>query len=134
MPNSRTMQNPKWPPVGPKMANGVWKGVYSSVCGHSKQLSLNNFLDPSTPSMRKEDDGEKKRKKKKKKKEEKKRNKIMTFKVATNVIASRPPERRPTGTLHACAKIFESLFELELKYWHEHAAFQSVGVRAVDWQ
>ena len=23
------LQNPKWPPVGPKMANGVWKGVYS---------------------------------------------------------------------------------------------------------
>ena len=28
----------------------------------------------------------------------------MTFIVATNVIASRPPERRPTGTPHACAK------------------------------
>ena len=36
--------------------------------------------------------------------EEKKRKKIMTFIVATNVIASRPPERRPTGTLHARAK------------------------------
>ena len=22
------LQNPKWPPGGPKMANGVWKGVY----------------------------------------------------------------------------------------------------------
>ena len=22
------LQNPKWPPVGPKMADGVWKGVY----------------------------------------------------------------------------------------------------------
>ena len=41
--------------------------------------------------MRKVDDGEKKKKKKRKKK-------IMTFIVATNVIASRPPERRPTGT------------------------------------
>ena len=29
----------------------------------------------------------------------------MTFIVATNVIASRPPERRPTGTPHAPAKI-----------------------------
>ena len=29
----------------------------------------------------------------------------MTFIVATNVIASRPPERRPTGTPHARAKI-----------------------------
>ena len=49
--------------------------------------------------MRKVDDGEEKRKKRKKKKEKK----IMTFIVATNVIASRPPERRPTGTLHARA-------------------------------
>ena len=23
------LQNSKWPPGGPKMANGVWKGVYS---------------------------------------------------------------------------------------------------------
>ena len=45
--------------------------------------------------MRKVDDGEKKEKKEK----------IMTFIVATNVIASRPPERRPTGTPHARAKI-----------------------------
>ena len=28
----------------------------------------------------------------------------MTFIVATNVIASRPPKRRPTGTPHARAK------------------------------
>ena len=40
----------------------------------------------------------------------------MTFIVATNVIASRPPERRPTGTPHAHAKtqywnpILNSLF------------------------
>ena len=45
--------------------------------------------------MRKVDDGEKKEKKEKKK--------IMTFIVATNVVASRPPERRPTGTPHARA-------------------------------
>ena len=51
------LQNPKWPPGGPKMAEGVWKGVYSKVFGHSKQLSLNKFFDPSTPSMRKEGDG-----------------------------------------------------------------------------
>ena len=38
--------------------------------------------------MRKVDDGEEKKRKKKKKR--KKRNKIMTFIVATNVIASRP--------------------------------------------
>ena len=27
----------------------------------------------------------------------------MTFIMATNVVASRPPERRPTGTAHARA-------------------------------
>ena len=61
------LQNPKWPPGGPKMADGVF--------GRSKQLLLNKFFDPSTPSMRKVDDGEKKRKKKKLK--------IMSFLVAT---------------------------------------------------
>ena len=50
--------------------------------------------------MRKVDDGEEKKKRKKKKK---KKEKIMTFIVATNVIASRPPERRSTGTPHARA-------------------------------
>ena len=33
----------------------------------------------------------------------KRKEKIMTFIVATNVIASRPPERRPPGTPHARA-------------------------------
>ena len=41
------------------MADGVWKGVF----GHSKQLPLNKFFDPSTPSMRKVDDGKKKERK-----------------------------------------------------------------------
>ena len=49
--------------------------------------------------MRKVDDGEEKRKKEK----------IMTFIVATNVIASRPPKRRPTGPLHARAKKYDIL-------------------------
>ena len=40
---------------GPKRA----EGVYPSVFGHSKQLSLNKFFDPTTPSMRKGRDGEK---------------------------------------------------------------------------
>ena len=48
------------------MADGVWKGVYLQVQGHSRQLSLNKFFDPSTPSMRKVDDGEEKKEKKKK--------------------------------------------------------------------
>ena len=77
------LQNPKWLPVGPKMADGVWKGVYPKVFGHSKQLSLNKFFDPSTPSMRKVDDGEKKEEKR-----------IMMIIVATNVIATRPPGRQ----------------------------------------
>ena len=49
------------------MADGVWKGVQPWVIGHFKQLSLNKFFDPSTPSMRKIDDGEKKKKKEEKK-------------------------------------------------------------------
>ena len=57
-------------PVGPKMADGVWKGVYP---GRSKQLSLNKFFDPSTPFMRKGRDGGKK----------------------YVIASSRPPERRP---------------------------------------
>ena len=45
------------------MGDGVWKGVYSLIFGHSKQLSLNKFFDPSTPSMRKGwEGGEKKEK------------------------------------------------------------------------
>ena len=39
------------------MAEGDWKGVYLQVFGRSKQLSLNKFFDPSTPSMRKGCDG-----------------------------------------------------------------------------
>ena len=73
------------------MADGVWKWVQSQVIGCSDQLLLNKFFDPSTPSMRKGDDGEEKRKKTRKKK-------VKRFLVATNVVASRPPERRPTET------------------------------------
>ena len=43
------------------MAEGVWKGVYPQVFGRSRQLSLNKFFDPSTPSMRKGRDGGKKK-------------------------------------------------------------------------
>ena len=47
------------------MPDGVWKGVNPWVFGRSKQLSLNKFFDPITPSMRKVDDREEKRKEKK---------------------------------------------------------------------
>ena len=52
---------------GPKMADGVWKGVYPWVFVRFHQLSLNKFLDPSTPSMRKVDEREKRKKKRKEK-------------------------------------------------------------------
>ena len=58
------------------MVEGGWKGVYPSGFGRSKQLSLNKFFDPSTPSIRKGPDGGKKNGKKtggRKKKEKKKR-------------------------------------------------------------
>ena len=29
----QNLQNPKWPPVGPKMADEVWKGVYPRFLG-----------------------------------------------------------------------------------------------------
>ena len=45
------LQNPKWPPGGPKMTDGVWTGVYPLVFGCSKQLSQNRFFDPTTPSL-----------------------------------------------------------------------------------
>ena len=57
------------------------------VIAHFEPLSLNKFLDPSTPSMRKVGDGEKKRKEKKRKRKKK----ITAEIVATNVVASRPP-------------------------------------------
>ena len=61
--------------------------------------------------MRKVDDGEEKRK-------EKKKEKIMTFIVATNVVASRQPELRPTGTPHARANCrdvsWEQFFQMKI--------------------
>ena len=56
------LQNPKWLPGGPKMANEVWKDDNPQVFGRSKQLLQNKFFDPSTPFMRKgRNGGEKKR-------------------------------------------------------------------------
>ena len=33
------------------MSDRVWKSVYPYGVRHSKQLSLNKFFDPSTPSL-----------------------------------------------------------------------------------
>ena len=87
-------KNPKWPPGGPKKANGVWRVVYHKDFVRSRQLSRNKFIDPSTPSMWKGDNG------KKGGGDGKRMIKI----VATNVVASRPPKRRPTGTPTVRAK------------------------------
>ena len=43
------------------MADGAWKRVYPQVFGRSRQLFLNKFFDPSTPSMRKVEDGDNKK-------------------------------------------------------------------------
>ena len=67
------------------MADWVWKGVYPLVFGCSKQLLLNKFFDPSTPSMRKGSDGEKIWGKWEKWKR-------MTFIVAANIVAGGPPK------------------------------------------
>ena len=37
------LQNPKWPPGGPKMADGVWKGVQPKIIGH---FILDPIFDP----------------------------------------------------------------------------------------
>ena len=50
-------------PAKSKMADGVWEGVYPKVLRCSRQLLLNKYFDPSTPSMRKGRDGEKRKKK-----------------------------------------------------------------------
>ena len=75
------LQNPKWTQGAPKIADGVWKVVYLEVFGHSKQLLLNKYFDPSTPSMRKVDDGEKKREKN------------VVFSGPYVIASSRSPER-----------------------------------------
>ena len=53
----KNLKNSKWPHGGPKMTDGVWKGVYFQILGRCCQLLLNNVFDPSAPSMRKGCDG-----------------------------------------------------------------------------
>ena len=43
--------HPWWVTILGLVADGVRKRVYPKVFGHSKQFSLNNFFDPSTPSL-----------------------------------------------------------------------------------
>ena len=80
------------------MADGVLKVVYPLDFGCPRQLLLNKFFDPSTPSMRKGDDGEKG-----KNGRGGEENKDVFS--GHNAIASRPPERQLTGTLTAHANI-----------------------------
>ena len=47
---------------GPKMADGVWKGVYPEVFERSHHLLLIKFFEPPTPFMRKVNNGKKKNK------------------------------------------------------------------------
>ena len=38
----------------------------------------------------------------------------MSVIVAANIIASRPPERRPTGTPHARANIYQERYQIPI--------------------
>ena len=78
-------------PGGPKIADG------------SRQLLLNKFFDPSTPSMRKE---EVKVEEKKRKVEERKRRVKITVYYRR---ASQPREWQPTGTLTVPANCKKNL-------------------------
>ena len=57
--------------------------------------------------MRKVDDGKRKKKKEK----------IMSFLVATNVVASRLPERRPTGTPYARANCHTLRYKITSRHF-----------------
>ena len=81
---------------------------------HSRQLSLNKFFDPSTPSMRESHDGEKMGKKWRKK---------------NNGVASRPPEHQPTETLtsHVKRKHPQSSVTLSKSNYH-YSIFSGSGI------
>ena len=107
---------------GPKMADGVWKGVFPLVWEHSRQLSLNKFFDRSTPSIRKVDDG-------KRKKNEKKR--LMRIVATTSLPAVDRPNDDRCNVARSCQNPnshgikFLSNFTLNLETqpnfsWTEH--------------
>ena len=79
---------------GPQNGRENLESDSSPDFGRSRKVLLNKFFDPSTPSMREVDDREKKEKEKRKGEKEK----IMSFIVAINIVASRPPKSRLTGT------------------------------------
>ena len=86
------------------MADGV-----PQVFGLSKQLLLNKFFDPSTPSMRKGHDGGKKNGKNGGKKTGKKEEKrLMEIVATTSFASSRPPERRPLERRTLAPKILSA--------------------------
>ena len=86
------------------MADGVWKGVYPQVFGRSRQLSLNKFLDPSAPFMRKVDNEKDKREKKREKK-------IMSFQwPLTSLPVGRPnADQLERRTLVPIVQLFQLL-------------------------
>ena len=69
------------------MADRVWNGIYPLFFWRSRQLSLNKFFDPSTPSVRKEDDGEKR-------KEKRENNVVYCGHLRRCQLAARPPTDR----------------------------------------
>ena len=73
--------------------------------------------------MRKSDDGEKKKQEKKTGEKKKTMMKI----VATNVVASRPPERRPTATPTARANLFSEYMGQSSKGMYIHLVITCVG-------
>ena len=87
------LQNQKWPLAGPKWPTGSGK-LHSPprFLGTPVNFSLMRFLIRALLY-------EKSRRRRNKTREKK-----MLFIVATNVVASRPPEQRPTGTPHTRSK------------------------------
>ena len=67
---------------------------------------------------------------KKRKKKRKEKKKIMSFILATNVVASQPPKQRPTGTPHARAKI-RRLQSVTIINW---VIFSIITTRFIKWR
>ena len=87
------------PPAKSKMTDWVLKGF-----GPSKQLSLNKFFDPSTPSMRKGRDREKKTGKIFFKKREKKWKRLMIIVATTSLPAVDRPNADRWNAARSCEK------------------------------